>query len=123
MWTIKRVNDNFGHSEGDRILRNVAALLRDSVRRSDLVARLGGDEFVLLLHDSDAARARGVLDRILEKRNELDRGRPFQVTLSIGAATFLRPPSSVDDGIRAADTLMYAVKSAGKNAVRLETVP
>jgi diguanylate cyclase (GGDEF)-like protein len=118
---FKRVNDVHGHAEGDRLLRSVAGLLRNSIRQSDLVARLGGDEFALLLYDSNASRARAVLERILENRRMLDRGPSFPVTLSIGAVTFLRPPSSVDEAVHAADVLMYDVKNGGKNAFRLET--
>ena len=119
---FKRVNDVYGHAEGDRLLRSVADLLRNSVRQTDLIARLGGDEFALLLYDSDTVRARTLLERILENRHTLDRGPSFPVTVSMGAAAYLRPPSSVDEAIRAAAALMYAAKNGGKNALRFETV-
>lgn len=61
---FKQVNDNFGHSEGDRLLRTIATLIRLSARSTDVVARLGGDEFGILMPDSTVASARASLERI-----------------------------------------------------------
>ncbi len=114
---FKRINDKHGHSEGDRLLRVVGQTLMRGTRRTDRVARLGGDEFALLLPDTDAGGAREVIGKIRPLLRETLDSAGFPVTCSIGAVTFLRPPSSADEAVKAADHLMYQVKSQGKDAV------
>lgn len=117
---FKRINDQGGHDEGDRVLRLVAHTLMASVRRTDLVGRLGGDEFALLITDADRPVAESLIAKL---RNHL--GQAFgregpAVTCSIGCVTFQDPLPSVDDAVRSADLLMYRVKNQGKNAVAFE---
>ena len=83
---FKTVNDSFGHSTGDQVLRDFAAILRDSVRGYDLVARLGGDEFVLLLPDATLALAEQTALRIQQKVNEYAAAKnlDFSVTFGLG---------------------------------------
>lgn len=114
---FKVVNDTQGHSEGDRLLRQVARTLRDNLRESDMVARLGGDEFALLLPETDAgsapsvaAKLRGLLASEVESR--------WPVSFSIGMVTYLSAPTTVDEMIRTADLLMYETKSCGKDGLR-----
>lgn len=117
---FKAVNDAFGHAAGDTLLRDFAGKAGDAVRAHDLFARIGGDEFVTLLtvptchHGDIAAEALHYrLSRIL-------RDTGHAVTCSMGAmvveATGI---SSTNKLIEAADTLMYEVKRAGKNALRV----
>lgn len=113
---FKAINDSRGHAEGDAVLVAVADVLR-SGRAIDIPARIGGDEFVLLLPETSRSAAEQVLARI---RCDLDdsmsaRGRP--VTFSIGAATFLEAPESVDRALKVADALMYSVKHGSKDSV------
>lgn len=117
---LKQVNDIAGHLAGDRLLRGIAALLLATVRHCDLVARLGGDEFAILLPDTDPTGTEALLVRLFERSTALAStdGRPMM--FSVGAVTFGRIPSTIDDAIRAADALMYRVKEAGKNAFRHE---
>lgn len=115
---FKAVNDRFGHSAGNRLLKSVADALRRDVRDVDAVARLGGDEFAVLMPETGAAAARVAVARIRRRLLEMARREGWPVTYSIGVVTFDAPPASVDQMLRAADELMYAAKRHGKNTVR-----
>ena len=114
---FKPINDHYGHSVGDQLLRLIAATLTESVRATDTVARLGGDEFILLLRNIDETNITNVAQNILNKLSQ-----PFQVgaltltvTASIGIVindTALEHPEYL---IRNADAAMYKAKEAGKN--------
>jgi diguanylate cyclase (GGDEF)-like protein/PAS domain S-box-containing protein len=109
---FKAVNDNHGHSAGDRVLQAVANALRDRLRESDIVARLGGDEFAVLLPRSSDDAAEQVC-RALEEAIPIEvptpGGRPIEV--SVGFAPFADGVESVDDVLSAADASMYAAKA------------
>jgi diguanylate cyclase (GGDEF)-like protein/PAS domain S-box-containing protein len=109
---FKEVNDNHGHTAGDRVLQSVANALRDRLRESDIVARLGGDEFAVLLPRGTADSAEQVC-RALEEAIPVEvptpSGTPIEV--SIGFAPFADGVESVDDVLSAADASMYAAKS------------
>ena len=117
---FKSVNDTLGHAEGDQVLKTVASVLLTSIRKADLVGRLGGDEFVVLLPETTCSGATTVFENIhksiLEKAGE----QGWPISLSIGVAVFLTAPSSLDEAIRLADTLMYRVKNSGKNRILIE---
>jgi diguanylate cyclase (GGDEF)-like protein len=114
---FKRINDLYGHSAGDRVLKTVAKTLMDTTRRTDAVARLGGDEFALLLPNTDLAGAESVISKLGQSlREKMVNGGP-PLTCSIGAVTFSKPPLSADEALKAADGVMYKVKREGKNAV------
>ncbi|MDQ4024485.1 MAG: GGDEF domain-containing protein [Actinomycetota bacterium] len=110
---FKRINDTHGHSGGDAALKAVATALQSSTRGDDVVARVGGDEFALLLPDTGSEGATTVLESLGDRVAAAGAG-PAGVAFSIGAATFLVEPSSVDEMIGAADAMMYAAKRAGK---------
>jgi diguanylate cyclase (GGDEF)-like protein len=114
---FKQVNDLHGHSTGDRVLALTAAAIKKALRPTDVVARIGGDEFTVLLPATDREVAGRVLSRV---RLELDRameGCGWQVTFSIGIASFFPPLGSVPEMIRAADQAMYGAKRMGKNRI------
>lgn len=119
---FKRANDTFGHLHGDNVLRQMAGILRDNLRSSDLAARLGGDEFAVLLPETGAEGAEIVLEKI---RQALCRNPEFQkcgVTASIGAVTFPLAPLELEPVVKKADETMYKVKAQGKNRVLVETI-
>lgn len=118
---FKTVNDTMGHSAGNDLLCLVAETLSRIVRSTDMVARLGGDEFALLLPESDPESARNAVRKVM---NGLTRALKddWPVTFSVGMVTYMLPPASVDEMVKEADNLMYAVKLAGKGAVRHEVV-
>ncbi len=114
---FKQVNDAGGHAIGDRVLQQVAKILIDSVRATDVVARWGGEEFLLLLSATDAAGALILANRI-RTRVESHRAPDLpQVTLSAGV-TDLRPEDVTGaDALRRADERLYQAKHSGRNCV------
>jgi len=118
---FKLVNDRLGHLAGDAVLRSVARALSGVMRSSDVVARLGGDEFVVLLPEASAASARLATEKLRRALADVVPAHGWRMTASIGVATFLVPPESVDELLGAVDRLMYRAKQAGKNGVAHET--
>ncbi len=107
---FKGVNDNLGHHVGDELLCVVAQHIQGHIREIDILARLGGDEFCVLLVDSSPVVSRKVTRKLQLSIATLMRNRNWPVKISIGAATFISLPGSVDEMIAAADQLMYAAK-------------
>lgn len=119
---FKQINDTFGHPTGDRVLGDVADVLRSRMRATDVVARLGGDEFAIVLPRCGVEEARRVADGIaIAIRDHVTQmeGLP-PVTTSIGIAMFSAdPPSDVDRVQQEADAAMYEAKQSGRDAIRL----
>jgi diguanylate cyclase (GGDEF)-like protein len=119
---FKKINDNFGHQVGDKLLRLVADTIENNIRAIDLIVRFGGDEFGILLAETDAESATRVVGKLKKKLLELVRDNGWSVTFSIGVATFLSPPGSIDEIIDAADAQMYFAKQNGKNRTRYKVI-
>jgi diguanylate cyclase (GGDEF)-like protein len=115
---FKQVNDRFGHDTGDRVLVLTAQAIRKSLRVNDIVARLGGDEFVVLFPQTEPRDADVVLRKLEAQVAAVMQQGPWGVTVSIGAATFEKPPTSVEQMVKLVDELMYSAKARGKG--RLE---
>jgi diguanylate cyclase (GGDEF)-like protein/PAS domain S-box-containing protein len=118
---FKLVNDTFGHTEGDIVLREIANRLTATLRRGDTLARLGGDEFTILLPDINQPEdaeliARKVIEA-LATPIALSHAE-FRATVSVGIALFPRDGSTSEDLTRHADIAMYQVKRSGKNSYR-----
>ena len=111
---FKRVNDRWGHPVGDRVLAQIATLLR----RDGEAFRLGGDEFALLLPGEGTDSAREVAGTILGRIERHQLNRSGSVTASAGLATFPDDGSTGGDLIQLADTALYWAKDHGKNRVR-----
>jgi diguanylate cyclase (GGDEF)-like protein len=119
---FKTVNDSFGHAEGDRLLRTVAAVIKSHLRATDVVARLGGDEFGILMPETGAEQARTSLERITTSL-VYELGQRWGVGVTLGAVTFIRAPDDFDSAVRMADSLMYRGKTEGRGGILQETWP
>ena len=115
---FKEINDNLGHEVGDRVLVELAEIVRGALRQSDLAARLGGDEFAILMAETNVAEAGIVLDRILREvaghRFSATGLRGAQVTVSIGA-TECEGDEAPNEVLRRADAELYTAKREGRN--------
>jgi diguanylate cyclase (GGDEF)-like protein/PAS domain S-box-containing protein len=119
---FKSLNDTGGHAVGDEVLRNLASLLRNSVREGSL-ARLSGDEFALILIESTSEEATVVVERLLQLTRDfrLDAdGLVFDVSLSAGIYSML-PGDAPELALRRADEALYRAKGDGKNRAVLWT--
>ncbi len=118
---FKRVNDSHGHAAGDNVIRALANLLRQRLRRIDSLGRYGGEEFLAVLPDCPPEQARLILDEIRQRFAELRfiaEGGEFSCTLSAGiAGTDVH--SDAEQLRERADKALYAAKHGGRNQVRL----
>jgi len=116
---FKGINDQFGHVVGDAVIRDVADILRQAVRRFDVCARYGGDEFVVIMADADEERLQGVAERIrrnIDAYRSLDSfGSVVTTTVSIGCT--LASAGGPREVMDRADQALYAAKNAGKNQI------
>jgi len=116
---FKMVNDTLGHIKGDELLQQVAARLKENMRKGDTLARLGGDEFTVFLPDLQSRNdARIVADKFLECLQQcffLD-GHEVHISASIGISIYPDDGESIDELLRHADMAMYQVKGQGKNS-------
>ncbi|MBQ0131989.1 MAG: GGDEF domain-containing protein [Comamonas sp.] len=122
---FKKVNDTWGHAAGDEVLRQIAKILQQQVRSSDLVARFGGEEFVVLLAGTDAQRACKVAERMCQcvASTSMPVLQGQSITLSIGVATLPNlEPAQLAQALQDADAQLYVAKRAGRNQVAVQTV-
>lgn len=117
---FKRVNDTYGHQAGDKVIEQVAHLVREHVRDSDVAGRYGGEEFGVVLSDTDKAGARMFAERLRKAVEEMD--VPYgdvviRFTISLGVADLSQPSNSHADLIAWADEALYTSKKTGRNRV------
>lgn len=119
---FKRINDQFGHPIGDRVLKGCADILRREVRGSDIVARLGGEEFCILMPNTDTHSALEVTERVrsrIASMTQHELGVPISITVSLGLATAIYHQTSFDELYSLADKALYQAKSHGRNCIKL----
>ena len=124
---FKRINDNYGHLSGDKVLQIIAKELRNRVRKTDFVARYGGEEFVIILPETDIDTATPVVEKVREMVGRLPfhfRDENIQITMSFGLIEF-KDGCSAEDVIdiqqsilfERADKALYRAKKNGRNRV------
>ena len=117
---FKNINDTYGHSVGDLVLREIAARIKNSIRTVDIAARYGGEEFIVLMPETGLDEACQVAERIRKSVADYPFGEdtvPVTATLSIGVAEIDEQSKSMDQLIICADHALYTAKAAGRNRV------
>lgn len=115
---FKAVNDTCGHMAGDGMLREVAALIKETVRDSDTVGRLGGDEFGLLLVGCPLDKARQIADDVVRKISDYRfvwKDKIFNIGISVGLIEISRESGAPDEVMSAADSACYVAKKQGNH--------
>lgn len=112
---FKLINDQYGHLEGDFVIKEVARIIESETRDFDVAARYGGEEFIVVLNNSDIKRARLVSKRIVETVSRTSYNFKERVTVSIGIAQWDK--DSRNELIQKADDKLYQAKTSGKNRV------
>ncbi|MBA4272190.1 MAG: hypothetical protein C0438_03695 [Pseudomonas sp.] len=118
---FKRINDNYGHLAGDKVLKIIATVLRKRLRGSDFIARFGGEEFVLLMPATPPAVGAKLLETLraaIEACPFHFKGERVTITISMGLASF-KPGEHSDLVIKRADQALYRAKNGGRNRVEL----
>jgi diguanylate cyclase (GGDEF)-like protein len=116
---FKTINDSYGHITGDQVIRDIALILRNNLRASDIVFRWGGEEYLVILKECPLPEARIIAEKLLASvaESSLPLNKPAaKSTLSIGIAAF-HEDDSPDDLIVRADAALYAAKNRGRNCV------
>lgn len=119
---FKAVNDNYGHVRGDRVLEEVAEIIRENCREMDIPCRYGGDEFVVLVPETDRWSAEKAAERLLGRFGDYtflgyDEQPDLHLTVSIGTATFESNIEKPETLIERADQALYTAKKSGRNQI------
>ncbi len=118
---FKIINDMYGHLAGDMVIKSFSQALNDSIRNLDVTGRYGGDEFVIILPETSAEDAYGIIDRLRRQIETMEipvtHGEKVRITASFGIASFPDDGMSSDDLIIASDERLYKAKNLGKNNV------
>lgn len=117
---FKQINDRYGHEIGDKVLKDFAQVLNQSLRGGDILARYGGEEFIAILTQTSKEKAFSVVERMREKAESLlidtEKGA-IKLTASFGLCQ-VQEYSDIEKSINRADNAMYEAKSAGRNVVK-----
>lgn len=119
---FKRVNDRFGHPQGDQVLVSLASVIQGELRRYDIIARYGGEEFIVLLPETAPDEGIAVVERLRIAVENITFPAPLEqlrVTVSLGVSVYPEERiASVYDLIHEADIALYRAKAAGRNRVK-----
>ena len=118
---FKQINDTYGHSAGDEVLKAVAASIKNQLRNVDMVFRFGGEEFLILLSNTSREAAAMVGERLrfaAQAQDYVAEGKMIELTVSIGCSTLL-PGESAESLLRRADSALYVAKREGRNRLAM----
>ncbi|MFS2091459.1 GGDEF domain-containing protein [Pseudomonas sp. Pseusp11] len=118
---FKQINDTYGHSAGDEVLKAVAASIKSQLRNVDMVFRFGGEEFMILLSNTSREAAAMVGERLrfaAQAQDYVAEGKTIELTVSLGCSTLL-PGESADSLLRRADSALYVAKREGRNRLAM----
>lgn len=122
---FKAINDQYGHETGDRVLEDIAGIIKDQLRIQDLIARWGGEEFLAVLPDTGLQSAQASAERVRQALLAYDwlapNGERIDITISAGVSEF-RGDDNLNSAINRADRALYRSKELGRNRVELEAV-
>ncbi len=116
---FKKINDTYGHDAGDRVLRSIAKLLHNNLRKYDLIFRWGGEEFIVLAPETDATNAKKLAEKIRTLISSYDFKEPKEVTVSLGVAELGENDTDIDSLVKRADNALYISKKDGRNRTTL----
>ncbi len=119
---LKEINDTFGHNEGDGAIKDIAMILKDIYRETDVIGRLGGDEFVVFPIGTDDETCEILVDRLLKKIDIHNRksNKIYKLSISVGVAHYdPKKPCSLDELLKQADKIMYNHKINKKKSLSL----
>ncbi|PQP03242.1 MULTISPECIES: GGDEF domain-containing protein [Pseudomonas] len=118
---FKQINDTYGHSAGDEVLKAVAASIKSQLRNVDMVFRFGGEEFMILLSNTNREAAAMVGERLrfaAQAQDYVAEGKAIELTVSLGCSTLL-PGESAESLLRRADSALYVAKREGRNRLAM----
>jgi len=123
---FKKINDQWGHPSGDRVIRNIADLMRDMLRTVDICGRLGGEEFTAILPETDTQGAKALAERLrlaIEASDaaRAEDGQTIHYTVSIGIAILCPADTTFETILQRADDALYQAKEAGRNQIAIAT--
>ena len=116
---FKRINDDYGHLAGDKVLKIIAQELSKRLRKTDFIARFGGEEYVILLPETPLAEGKKLIETlrlVIQACPFHFRGEPVTITFSAGIGQIC-PQESLDDAFERIDQALYAAKKAGRNTI------
>lgn len=120
---FKMVNDTHGHDVGDKAIKILSKILKESIRESDTAFRFGGEEFLILLHQCEESMVENIAQKIRLTFEKApipgSNGASFYKTLSIGTAMFPKNSDSIWKCIKFADIALYNAKENGRNCVKI----
>ena len=123
---FKKINDTYGHIEGDKVLKKVAEILKKSLRLYDIVGRWGGDEFVLGIvnceyyNNPQMCKRCPVYTRIAQEIRKLGKEYNIPLDASCGGVKIPKETTSLDEALKIADKRLYDVKKSGKGNLKVE---
>ncbi len=116
---FKKINDNFGHQTGDKVLKKLSKLVKSNIRSYDYLFRIGGEEFVILVIKSDLNNSYNIAQKLRKTVANYKFDSRFKVTISLGV-TEVKKDDTLESSIKRADSALYRAKNSGRNRVEKE---